>query len=144
MTQRMHRVTPVREPCFVEILFEAAPGGAVTHRGIALTVEDEYLLRISPLEPALQGKGGIIGEVDHPAHIVLLSFHQMDFSLLEIDVPHRKPQCFADPDAGPDEEQDESPVPGVVDNGEEPLHILQVHNPRQCLGKLQPDPSFEK
>ena len=66
---------------------------------------DAYHFLVPCSEPALQGEDGIVAQIDRPTHVVLLSFHDMDLLLLEIDVVHRKVQDLADPHCPSAEEE---------------------------------------
>ena len=141
--KRMHRVALLGELCSGEVFLEAACSSAVAEGPVALAVKEKLLFGIPSLEPALEGEECIIREVDHPPHAVLLSFEEMDLSLPKIEIVEREAEGFTDPDAGPQEKQDEGPVPGVVDHGEELSHILGGYRPGKRIGELEPDRFFQ-
>ena len=84
-----------------------------------LAVKEKLFFLVPSIEPAFEGEERVIGEVDHPPHAVLFSLEEMDLSVPKIEIVEGETEGFTDPDAGPKKEQDEGPVPGVVDHGEE-------------------------
>ena len=135
----MHRVALLGELCSREVFHEARKRGTVAEGPVSLAVKEKLLFGIPSLEPALEGEEGIIGNVDHSPHAVLLSLEEMDLSVTKIEIVEREAEGFTDPDARPQKQQDEGPVPGVVDHGEELSHILGVYGPGKRVGELEPD-----
>ena len=81
-----------------------------------MSVKEVRLFLVPYREPALQGKEGIVGEVDHPARIVLLPRNEMHLFLREVDIVQGETECLADPDACPQEKKDKRSIPGMVDH----------------------------
>ena len=86
MAKTMDRVALLIEPCLLEVFHEKAPAGTVTEVPIALTVKDELLVLVSSPKPEFYGEEGIIAQVDHPPHAVLLSLEKMDLSIPNVQI----------------------------------------------------------
>ena len=97
VAKTMHRVALLIEPCLLEIFHEAAPAGTVTEAPIALAVKDELLVLVPSPKPEFYGEQGIIAQVDHPPHAVLLSLEEMNLSAPDIEIVQPKAQGLADP-----------------------------------------------
>src|SRR5271169_3722613 len=121
----MDGVALVGKTRLFEILYKPAAGGAVTDRDISFAVEDAGLLRVPVPEPPVEAEHGVGAQVDHPPHVVLLPLDDAYLFLLEVDVVHGECESLADPDAGPEQKEDEGPVSRVVDDGKKLLHILR-------------------
>ena len=139
MTKTMDRVALLGKLCSSEVLMEAGERSTVTEGPVLLAIKEELLFRIPSAEPALQREECIVRNVDHPSHAVLLSLVEMHLAVPEIDIIERETEGFADPDARPQKKQNECPIPGVVDHGEEPSHILGGQRAGKSIGKLEPD-----
>jgi hypothetical protein len=86
VTETMHRVALLIESCPLEIFHEKVSTGTVTEVPIALAVKEELLALVSSPEPEFHGKEGIIAQVDHPPHAVLLSLEEMNLSFPDIQI----------------------------------------------------------
>ena len=101
VAKTMDRVALLLKLCLLEVFHKAAPAGTVTEAPIAPTVKDELLVLVPSLKPELDRKQGIIAQVNHPPHAVLLSLEEMDLSVPDIEIVQPKAQCLADPYASP-------------------------------------------
>ena len=70
----------------LDVVEEPAPGGAVTEGTMALSVEEVGLVLVPYRGASASGRRGVVAEIDHPAHIVLLSLHEGDLPLGQIDI----------------------------------------------------------
>ena len=112
----MHRVPLLGELCPGEVFLKAACSSAVAQGPPILAVKEKLLFGIPPLKPAPQGEECIIRKVDHPPHVVLLSLNELDLSIPEIEIVEGEAEGFTDPDAGPQQKQEEGPVSCVMDD----------------------------
>src|SRR5512139_2689163 len=72
VTETVDRVAFVVEVRFSDIPEEERTGRTIAHGLTALSVEDCFPSLVPHREPALYGKVGIVTEIDHPPHAVLL------------------------------------------------------------------------
>jgi hypothetical protein len=86
VTKTMDRVALLIEPCLLEVFYEKASAGTVTEVPMALAVKDELLVLVPSPEPEFDGEEGIIAQIDHPPHAVLLSLVQMNLSALDVQI----------------------------------------------------------
>jgi hypothetical protein len=86
VAKTMDRVALLIESCLLEIVYEKAPAGTVTEVPIAPAVKDELLALVSSPQLEFYGEEGIIAQIDHPPHTVLLSHVQMNLSALDVQI----------------------------------------------------------
>jgi hypothetical protein len=87
----MDRVALLVEPCLVKVFDEKVSAGTVTDVPTTLTAKEKLLALVPSPEPEFNGKEGIIAQIDHSPHAVLLSLIEMDLPTLEIQIVQRQP-----------------------------------------------------
>jgi len=97
VAKTMYRVALLIESYLLEVFYEKASAGTVTEMPIAPTVKDELLVLVPSLKPELDRKQGIIAQVNHPPHAVLLSLKEMNLSVPDIEIVDLQPKKLADP-----------------------------------------------
>ena len=102
-----------------------------------MAVKEKLLVFLPFLKPAFEGKQGILAQIDHPAHAVLFSLEEMNLSVLDVQVIEFQAQGLPDPDAGPQKQENQSPVPDVVDHGNQFSDVGGLDGPGQGLRQLQ-------
>ena len=143
MTKTMNRVALLGELCSGEIFLEARERRAVAEGPVFQAIKEELLFGVTSLEPALECEERIIRNVDHSPLTILFSLVEMHLPVTKVEVVERETERFTDPDAGPEKQQGERTVTGVVDHGEEPAHILGGYRAGKRVGKREPDRPFQ-
>jgi hypothetical protein len=84
MAKTMDRMALLIESCLLEVFHKKASARTVTELPMAPAVKDELLGLVPAPEPEFEGEEGIIAQIDHPPHAVLLSFEEMNLSALDV------------------------------------------------------------
>ncbi len=86
MTETMKGIALVLKPGFGQVFPEHYPSRRVAHGVPALCIEEKHLVRLSCAKPCIQGITGIIAQINHPAHRILLRLRDLDSAFRKMDI----------------------------------------------------------